>query len=347
MDSAPTGLSDVESSGPILPQSQYFTLQQVAEGVYAAIVVPGTGAWGNAGIVDLGDRTLVFDTFATPRAASDLRVVAEELTGRPVSWVVNSHNHLDHVFGNEVFTEASIVATAKTHELIAVRGPAFIEQAKSSPEFLDELQAQIDQETDERKRKELAETLGEYRAIHGALSTLKLRLPNLTFEERMVFHGSRRVAHLVSYGGGHTPSDAFLYLPMDKVVFTGDLVQVGFHPMMSQGDPEEWDFYLEQVGRLEVEHLVPGHGPVGNMWDIVRTRQYLTDLQNLTVEVHHNGMSLELVDMLPIPTQYSHWESPSTFTANIHYLYERIPPESVIEDSADMPQDRYPDEVRG
>jgi cyclase len=71
--------------------SQYFQIEQVADGVHAAIVTPGTGAWGNAGIIDLGGRTVVFDTFATPRAAADLRAAAEELTGQPVTLVINSH----------------------------------------------------------------------------------------------------------------------------------------------------------------------------------------------------------------------------------------------------------------
>lgn len=53
--------------------SQYFRIEQVADGAYAAIITPGTGAWGNAGIIDLGDRNVVFDTFATPAAANGMR----------------------------------------------------------------------------------------------------------------------------------------------------------------------------------------------------------------------------------------------------------------------------------
>jgi len=79
--------------------SRYFHLERVADGIYAAVVKPGTGAWGNAGIVDLGDKTVVFDTFATPQAARDLKVMAEQLTGRAVEVVVNSHRHIDHVGG--------------------------------------------------------------------------------------------------------------------------------------------------------------------------------------------------------------------------------------------------------
>ena len=87
----------------IVPTSDHFALEEIAEGVYAAVGISGSASHSNAGIVDLGDRTLVFDTFVTPRAAEDLRVAAEHLTGRAVTCVINSHSHADHCCGNQVF----------------------------------------------------------------------------------------------------------------------------------------------------------------------------------------------------------------------------------------------------
>jgi glyoxylase-like metal-dependent hydrolase (beta-lactamase superfamily II) len=102
-----------------LPESPYFLLERVADGVYAALARPGAGALGNAAIVDLGDRALVFDTFLMPQAARGLRGAAESLTGRPVAYVVNSHFHADHVCGNQVFADATIIATEQTRGLAA------------------------------------------------------------------------------------------------------------------------------------------------------------------------------------------------------------------------------------
>ena len=79
-----------------LPTSEHFKLDRIAEGVYVAIAIEGGLARCNAGIVDLGDQTLLFDTFMTPQAAQDLRAAAEGLTGRPVTYVINSHAHSDH-----------------------------------------------------------------------------------------------------------------------------------------------------------------------------------------------------------------------------------------------------------
>jgi glyoxylase-like metal-dependent hydrolase (beta-lactamase superfamily II) len=96
------------STGRHLPTSKHFRLEQLLDGVYAAIGIPGSGSGSNAGIIDLGDRTLVFDTFLTPQAGDDLRAAAEHLTGRPVAAVINSHWHADHIHGNQAFALVNV-----------------------------------------------------------------------------------------------------------------------------------------------------------------------------------------------------------------------------------------------
>ena len=76
-----------------LPQSRYFTLERIGDGAYAAIAIAGQGAMGNAGVVDLGGATLVFDTMLSLAAARDLRSVAEQLTRQRVRYAINSHHH--------------------------------------------------------------------------------------------------------------------------------------------------------------------------------------------------------------------------------------------------------------
>src|SRR5438270_10832420 len=84
-----------------LPHSKHFRINELAEGVYAAISTNEGSAVGNAGIVDLGDQTLVFDTFMTPMAAQDLRAAAESLTGNSIAYAFNSHWHNDHIPANQ------------------------------------------------------------------------------------------------------------------------------------------------------------------------------------------------------------------------------------------------------
>ena len=104
-------------------ESRHFKIETLADGVFAAIHRPGGWAIGNAGIVDLGDFTLVYDTFITIEAGQELREAAETLTGNPVKIVVNSHYHNDHVWGNQVFDpETLIVSSADTRQLFTTKG---------------------------------------------------------------------------------------------------------------------------------------------------------------------------------------------------------------------------------
>ena len=96
-----------------------------------------------------------------------------------------------------------------------------------------------------------------------ALPVLEIIPPHLTFDDRLTISGTKRHVELLTYGGGHTPSDAMLYLPEDRVLFTGDLLCVQAHPMLTQGDPHEWLRILDRIEQLDFEIAVPGHGPVG------------------------------------------------------------------------------------
>jgi cyclase len=302
---------------------KYFHLQQIADGVHAAIVVKGSGALGNAGIVDLGERTLVFDTFFTPQAAAELRQAAEQLYSRPVSLVVNSHWHMDHIGGNQVFAEAEIIAAEKTREFISSDASRFIQYANAHPEYPEWLQQQVDQEKDEAKRMELLENLGDVKEFAASLPNLRLTLPNITFETSVKLHGSNRNAILLTYGGGHTESDSFLYLPDQQIAFMGDLLSVNNHPSIKHGNADEWITILERVKLLPLKTAVPGHGPVGGAGDLLALQTYLKELMQLLKQLKESGASLEQAMDTPIPKQYAGWEAASLFAQNIQLLYHQ------------------------
>jgi len=300
-----------------LPGSKHFRLAPLAEGVYAAVVIPGTGAWGNAGIVDLGDRTLVFDTFFTPRAALDLRAAAQQLTGRAPAWVVNSHYHADHVNGNQVFADATIIATPRTRELMAERGERVVQAV---PGDVDSLEQALRQASDPTRQRELQVELGDCRALLTGLESWQQRLPNLGFERRLVLDGARRRAELLSYGGGHSASDAFLWLPAEGIAFMGDLVQVGFHVFLRDGDPAAWMQILDQVAALAPAQVVPGHGPVAPGEAVAGTRAYIADLRRRAQEFRRDGGSPEQAERQPVPAEYADWGAPSLFGQNLRFL---------------------------
>src|SRR5215510_7888987 len=99
--------------------SAHFQLHQLADGVFAAIHREGGAAQSNAGIIDLGGQVLIFDTFIAPAAAADLREAVTALLAWPVSTLINSHYHNDHIWGNQAFpSDIPIIATIEARELI-------------------------------------------------------------------------------------------------------------------------------------------------------------------------------------------------------------------------------------
>ena len=305
-----------------LPQSRHFRLHQVAEGVYAAIIEPGTGALGNAAIVDLGGQALVFDTFLTPQAAQDLRAAAEQLAG-PVAYVVNSHFHADHIGGNQAFAGATFIATERTRELMAERIAVLREHAGEFPQYLREQEAALAAEQDTRKHAELAEEIGDGHELAAALPTLDPILPNVLFSERLVLRGRDRTAELLCYGGGHTPSDAFLFLPAERVAIMGDLAGVGTHMALRFGDADTWKQILDRVAALDIEQIVPGHGPLGTRADLATLRDYLSDLTRIAGAALGAGQSPEQAESIAMPAQYENWGFYSGFWQNIQLLMER------------------------
>jgi len=309
----------------LLPHSTHFRLQQLADGVHAAIHRHGGWAIGNSGIVDLGGCTVVFDSTLTPQAAADLRTAAEELTGQPVSFVVNSHFHNDHIWGNQAFApQTDIIATKGTLQTILTQGEGMYNWYRDNTATeLERLQAQHGSEQDEARRRELFGWIAYHQGLVESFPSLQVRAPNITFEERMTLQGSERAAELIEYRGGHSPSDAVLALPAEGILFTGDLLFVDTHPYLGGGDPLHVLRIIESIAELRPSKLVPGHGPVGNATVLDQLCEYLGALTSLAQELVAAGKPEEALGKVAIPEPYAGWELPSFFAQNLQFLYLR------------------------
>ncbi len=305
--------------------STHFRLDRLADGVYAAIHSEGGWAQSNAGLIDLGDRALIFDTFITPTAAKDLRSAAKTLLSCPISAVINSHYHNDHIWGNQTFpADVPIISTKKTRELITTLGAEEYQWCQEhSQERLSALEAQLDQETDEVAHRLTSYVITYYRVIIASLPRLEVRLPDLTFVDVLEFIGPRRVAQLITFGGGHTGSDAILYLPEERIIFMGDLLFIGVHPYLPDGDPDEMRRTLTKIAELPAKTLVPGHGPVGSTADLQRMVEYLDTLESLLRQAMTNGVEEEMIAKIHMPETYREWIFPSFFPANLMFLHKR------------------------
>ena len=313
-----------------LPTSEHFQLEQLADGVYAAIASPGGKAFSNGGFVDLGDQALVFDAFETRAAAHDLRSAAEQLTGHPVSYVIISHCHADHWGGNQVFApETSIITTHTIREQMPA-AIGWLVQLKENPAELEqaiqETREQLEKETDERQRASLSASIARMTGWQAALPTLELRYPEQTFSGKLVFHGTRRRAELVEVAPAHTASDLYLLLPDDRIVFMGDLGFLQCQPFMAYCDPQAWVSRLEEMEQLDVETFVPGHGPVGTKADVTLQRRYITLLEELVTQAVSDGLTVEETLQKTLPAPFDSWlhGGMARWEGNVRSSYERL-----------------------
>ncbi len=305
-----------------VPSSKHVRLQKLADGVWAAIHKPGGWAIANAGIIDLGAQTLIFDTHMTPAAAFDLRQAAETLTGRAATKVVLSHYHNDHIWGAQVFRpEATIFSTHENKKLIQTDGQEEYDYFKTAaPQGVAELRKQQTEAEGPDPAVELL--LPYYTAIVESLPTLVVQSPDVTFGERLVFYGKNRRAEILSYGGGHTDNDAFLYLPEDGIAFLSDLLFVDAVPFLADGDPWEKLRTLDKIAALEAHTLVPGHGPVRGSDKIQQMTAYISSLDKQIAAAVAAGIAAEEILADPLPPLYTGWDYPMFHTANVRFFYE-------------------------
>ena len=308
------------------PETRHFRLEQLADGVYAAINRQDGWAIGNAGIVDMGNSTIVFDTTLTPASAGELRASAEYLTGHPVSVVINSHYHNDHTWGNMEFVPRSLVlSSTTTREQLLEKGKEEYRYYKANVSLQRaNLQHQYDNSADDRSRAALRSWLTYHQAIHKNLRKIRRIAPSMTFDQRLCLCGLDRQIELMAFENGHTNSDVILYLPADGIIFMADLLCVGFHPYLEECDPQSLVSILGKMADLDADSYVPGHGNVGSKEDLACLEEYVLVLEQLANQHICSGHSEDSLDSVPIPGQFQAWDFRQTFSTNLKATYRRL-----------------------
>ncbi len=304
---------------------EHFTLEELAPGVHAAIATPDGFGLCNAGIVDLGGTSLVFDAMLTPKAGEALGRAAQRLTGRPTDLLVHSHYHGDHVRGTSALAPVRVVSTKRVRELVIERAREHLASDRAEvPAELEGLRSgRIPASPAERRILE-----AWYEGILATPSDLAIRPAELTLERELVIHGSRRSARVLSFGGGHSPSDVLVFLPDERIVFLGDLLASGFHPSMADGDPESLLRILAEVRGLRPDRALPGHGPVGGVPEILTLEAYVGSLQRRARERRSEGKAPTETDGELPQAPYDRWKFSQFYRKNLEFVQDRLGPSS-------------------
>jgi cyclase len=304
-----------------------FKVHQVAEGVYAVIAQPQRPENCNSTIILLDDGVLVVDALSTPSSARALIAQIRLLTDKPVRFVVNTHFHWDHYWGNSAFADAfpdvRIISTQRTREDMERLGLGNLLISNWShriPKLMEQWKAGLEKETDPAARQAMQTRIDQWSAALPEIQSLHPVLPNLTFKEQMILREKSRTVEILWLGPAHTPGDAVVYLPKEKVLISGDLL-AGDTPFLDQVAPYDWIETLNRVAALDFATVIPGHGEVMRGKDrLLLWKTYLGDLMSKISEQYANGASLEEVKKQLLPWLKEKYAS--RFDASFDYSVE-------------------------
>lgn len=297
--------------------SPLFTLYELKEGVYAAIGKEGTGS--NAGLIDMGDFTVLFDTFLNIDATEALMEVSKRLTRKDIRYVINSHFHTDHIAGNSLFQNGTtIISSGSAREEICKMEKEFQSEKGQYADRIKEVEAQIKTGAG---GDQLANLNNELLFLKNLVKPgVGIYAPNLSFEREITIYGNSRSMRLLAYEKAHSTGDVAAYLPEDGVCFMGDLLFTGSHPWLGGGDPEQFIWVLEELLGLKISQYVPGHGQLALKEDVLLQIRYIKELLSLVQEGSWTEDRRPAIEALS--PEFREWKS-LCFSWNVDFLMER------------------------
>lgn len=255
----------------------------------------------NAGFVDTSTGVVVIDALGSPQLARDLMAEVKRVTGKPVTHVIVTHYHADHIYGLQEFKRAGA-------HIFAHRGA------------LEYLNSELAESRLVASRTELAPWIDAHTRLVPADEWVEAK-------RELVIGGVRLV--LLPVGPAHTPEDLVVYLPAEKVLFAGDIVFRGRLPFVGQASSGEWIKALSTLLDLDANVIVPGHGPSFKdaRTHMELTREYLSYLRQTMGKA---AREMEPFDETYARTDWSRFEQLPLFRAanrmnayNTYLLMER------------------------
>jgi cyclase len=255
-----------------------FDIQKVADDVYFAAARPSPIVNCNAAIFVNSADVLVVDAHSKPSAAAALIAqIKRDVTPKPVRYLVDSHFHWDHSQGNAAYLatghKVDILATKTTKQLMeqynAARLKASLDSAGPSPisypwvgHQLEDLRERIGKATADAEKARLQLQLQRLESFAAEMKNFTPTLPTITFDKSYVVKDKNHELHLEFHGRAHTAGDVVVLCPQKRVIATGDAILGSVLPFFGDSYPKAWPKTIADIGKLEFDHVMPGHGGV-------------------------------------------------------------------------------------
>lgn len=267
----------------------------------AADVVMVTGRVANMAVLRTSAGLVIVDTLISPLHAREARgALAQRFPGAPIRYVINSHYHLDHHWGNQSYPEAIVLAHRRTCERMSSTLVGAAELLRGAEELTKIRERLAAAPSVEEEGAKLAAELARWETRHARYAGFRLREPDLCLAGDTTLRVGGKTIELLHLGAGHTDGDLVVRFVEDEVVVTGDLVFSGAFPVIDLDggvDLTNWVTALEALARgAGKRSFVPGHGAPGGV-EIVRAQaEYLSALWSGVRAAQAAGLELALAE---------------------------------------------------
>lgn len=282
-------------------------LHDLGNGCWGYLVPDGSWGWSNAGIIADGEANLLVDTLFDLRSTREmLTEMKSNIRGTDeIGILVNTHADGDHTFGNQLVEGARIIGTEGTVADFDRFDPKLLDQVNKTPgafgkagEFMAECFKPFD------------------------FSGITLTPPTETFKDRMtIMVGDKRV-ELIEVGPAHSLGDALIYVPEDKVLYTGDILFSAGTPIAWYGPVVRWINVCNMVLDMDVEVIVAGHGPISTKDDVRKMRDYLMDVSDMARPLYERGVDfLDAAYKIDLG-EYRDWNDAERVIVTVQTLFD-------------------------
>ena len=285
-------------------------LQEVAPDTYAYLQHDGSWGISNAGFLVGDDGLLIIDSTMVASMAEAFISQIRNVSPLPFRHLINTHSHPDHTGGNRLFAGAEIVSHSICREEMA-RQAAPRPAGGGPPEGP---MASIPRTAAmQRMFQMMADDQGRY-----------VPLPAVTYDDRLsLFYGDTEV-QLLYYGPAHTFGDTLVYFPQSKVLFAGDVAFFYSMPLAAGGKIGSWIRVIDRIKDMDVDLIVPGHGPAGTKHELEDEREYFEFVMEQARSCFERGVTperaVEEIDLGP----YAGWPESERMVANIAVAYREL-----------------------
>jgi len=285
-------------------------LHDLGNSVYAYLQPDGTWGWSNAGIIVDGEASLLIDTLFDLKLTRDmLDTMRKSISAAShIDMVVNTHANGDHCWGNELVAGAQIIASARTaEEMTTAISPAMLAMTlKRAPEL---------------------GQLGEFLShAFGSFDfdNITLTPPTKTFKDELTLKVGDKEVHLIEVGPAHTLGDTLVHIPADRVVFTADILFIGGHPIIWAGPTSNWLKACDRILAMDVDTIVPGHGPITDKQGVAEVKGYLEYLYQEAEKRYEIGMSAREAAKDIELNRYATWTDGERIAVNIASIFREL-----------------------